>query len=60
MNFQYEAQFQIDLGKAIPEVGHAVNRINTHLASDGYDGKLKILAPIHSVVVTADRELTEQ
>lgn len=59
MKYEYEATFRIDVGQAIPAVGELLYRINTHLATDGYDERLKCNAPIGSIVVTADRELTE-
>ena len=62
MKVVYEAQFRLDLGKAIPEIGQMVNRLNDILSRDGYDEKLVLTDQgiIPPMVVTANRELTEQ
>ena len=59
MKYEYEATFRIDVGQAIPAVGDLLSRINAHLATDGYDERLKCHAPIGTMCVTVDRELTE-
>lgn len=59
MKYEYEATFRIDVGQAIPAVGELLESVNAHLATDGYDERLKCHAPIGSMVVTVDRELTE-
>jgi hypothetical protein len=59
MKFQYEATFRIDMGQAILAVGELLEGINTHLSKDGYDERIKCHASIGSMLVTADRELTE-
>ena len=59
MKYEYEATFRIDVGQAIPAVGELLESVNAHLATDGYDERLECHAPIGSIVVTADRELTE-
>lgn len=60
MKYEYEAIFGIDLGKAIPGVGELLDGVNTHLASAGYDQRLKCTSQIPPLVVTVDRELTEE
>lgn len=55
----YEAEFRINVGKAIPAVGELLDSINAHLSTDGYDERLECHAPIGRIVVTVDRELTE-
>lgn len=59
MKIEYEAIFHIDMGQAIPAVGELLASVNAHLSSEGYDERLKCHAPIGSMVVTVDRELTE-
>ena len=60
--FQYEAIFRVNLAKAIPEVGDMVNRVNNHLAKDGYSEQLSLTHEgiIPPMVITSDRELTEE
>lgn len=60
MKIQYEASFRINVGKAVPAVGDLIDRINAHLSADGYDERLQCNAPIGSIDVTVDRELTEE
>lgn len=59
MKYEYEAIFHIDVGQAIPAVGELLGRINTHLSTAGYDERLECQAPICTLDVTVDRELTE-
>lgn len=60
MIFKYEAIFRINMGKAIPAVGDLLNRINTHLSTDGYDEQLECHADIFTIEATVNRELTEE
>lgn len=60
MNFVYVAEFRIDLGKAIPEVGDLVNKMNNAISSCGYNEQLSLTSKLFSINVTVNRELTEE
>lgn len=59
MKFQYQATFRVDLGKAIPEIGDMLERVNAGVSNAGYSEKLSLMHDglIPPLVVTADREL---
>ncbi len=60
MSYEYIAEFRIDLGKAIPEVGDLLSRVNDATSSCGYNERLKCLSGPITATITADRELTEE
>lgn len=60
MKITYVAKFRIDMGKAIPAVGALIEGINGHLSADGHDERIKYLASLPDLEITADRVLTEE
>lgn len=61
MIFEYEICFRVDLGKVLPEVNELMERLNTDIASAGYDEKLMLTHDglIPNMTLTVERELSD-
>jgi len=60
MDTTYTAEFHIDLGDAISDVGELVNNINANLSNFGVNEKVKITSNVFNLNVSVDRELTSE
>ena len=57
---KYTAEFHIDLGDAISEIGELVDSMNASLSTYGVHEKIKISSSVFNINVSADRELTHE
>ena len=59
MSVQYEVQFSLNLGNVFPEIKSLTDGINGHLATMGYDERIKLRGRPISMALTVEREMTD-
>ena len=61
MSIEYQVQFSIDLGAALPSVGDVLKHVNdTYESITGSSDKLIVRGRFFSLVITSERELTKE
>ncbi len=57
---EYCLDFELDLGKAIPEVGSICDGVNSHLSTMGIQDKVVVLTPITSMTMQSPTPLPQE